>query len=109
MKLTKRINIPLFKTWWTVIITDDLQAALKSIGANTEVQSHQVAFTTSNDYIVFHKDHVEAGLIAHECTHAAIQIMQDIAQDPLKAEECLAYTVEYLVNQITELAKKHNL
>ena len=118
----KNIEIPIYNIIINVIVDKDCNVGIKS---TTRLKKEfykrskkhffkgalgMYVYSEKNNIhsIILSKD-AGAGVIAHECFHAIMTILQlKGIKYSQKSEECFAYILGYLVEEVTKVKKYYN-
>ncbi len=109
----RKIRVEIYDTTVYVSFTDDLIGVSNKILLKTkfpllENECHGIFLTCPQYYqLVFQLENLSVNTIAHECVHAAMQILSEV-NIPITTEndEPLAYLLGYLVEKVLYQANK---
>lgn len=112
MYYTKKIKIPIYLGDLVIHITDSKTKASEIAGSEQyDVFAFQIRNNHEHYHIVLNPEHPTAnityGIIAHECTHAALTLFQRRGIHPdVENQEPLAYMIEWFVDQVVTFMHK---
>lgn len=104
----KEIQIPIYGGKLMIHITNSKKVASKIAGQKQyDVFAFHIRNNHEHYHIVLNPEHPKAeityGVIAHECTHAALTLFKSRGIHPdVENQEPLAYMIEWLVDQVVK-------
>ena len=106
--IDKKLSIPIYDCEVRLIVADDYQEAVLEAGYKEDVPPVGAIVLHYPDtplyyVMIFHKDSISPGNIAHESLHLLHKIMRDVSIPPrLQDDEPEAYLMGFIVDLITQ-------
>ena len=107
--MRKTLSIPIYDAEVTVVVTKKFEKAALEAGYNGELTGKDAAVFRYPDnpgkyVVVFHKDSLSPGNIAHEALHLLHDIMEHVGMGPeLNDDEAQAYLIGFIVDGIHQI------
>jgi hypothetical protein len=94
----------------TVILSHDINNTLNRFGLGEMENKAGVAVALGDSsMIILDIACLDPGIIAHEAAHCIFSVLESAGQDPIKGEETFTYLLQYVVNFVMAMAKKHKV
>jgi hypothetical protein len=96
----------------TIIISDDFNYTVERLGIDNSCMDKaglSVSLESGDHMLIFDRDGLDHGIIAHEAAHCIFEALDSVGQDPVKAEETFTYLLQYVVNFIGGMCKKYKI
>ena len=108
MNKSIKIKIPLYSGVWEIIFCDKLKVIEDKYELTSTKGCDAIMVSIKNKLITgFEIKHVNAGIVAHECTHLINRIFDDHCVElDLVNDEHQAYMMKWAVNNVHKFYKK---
>lgn len=107
--MKRKINIPIYDHFdLTIVVTNKFLKTAKKLSKGEVNTNYEGVFFTVKDeldlYVVFDKQYLKPSIVAHECLHVAIHILNDVGiKICSESEEAFTYLQAYLINKVYEI------